>query len=230
MKVLKHELIPFSSRLKTDILIPLWVRPFHRLLVLRARQVLEYLAQNYLLLFKLHLHSHGSLLYFLIKKSLVAADVSFLTQRTSCVLLPFRTPVLLSLWFPRIRRSSARMKWLKRKYNQVTLRWYLLLIVLFGFPLFLLCLKVKRKNIVRFPPRLRKSSARMKLTIGAGIKRMDNQDIGSVPKPLWASFPCLLRHAWLQVLSRTKLLHLRYLHPVHSTLLVLRHRHLRKVS
>ncbi len=134
MKVLKHELIPFSSPLKTDILIPLWVGPFHRLLVLRAHQVLEYLVQNYLLLFKLHLHSHGSLLYFLIKKSLVAADVSFLTQRTSRVLLPFRVPVLLSLWFPRIQRSNARMKRLKRKYNQVTLGWCLLLIVLFCVP------------------------------------------------------------------------------------------------
>ncbi len=95
-KVLKHELIPLSSLLKTGTLIPLRVRPYRRLLVLRAHQVLEYLVQNYLLLFKLHLHSHGSLLYFLIKKSLVAADVSVLIQGTSRVLLPFRAPVLLS--------------------------------------------------------------------------------------------------------------------------------------
>ena len=93
MKVLKHELIAFSSPLKTDILIPLRVWPFHRLRALRALQALEYLVPSNLLLFKLHLHFHGSLLFSLIKKSLVAADASLLTQRVSCVLLHFRAPV-----------------------------------------------------------------------------------------------------------------------------------------
>ena len=93
MKVWKHVLIAFSSPLKTDILIPLRVCPFHRLRVLRALRVLEFLVPSNLLLFKLHLHFHGFLLFFLIKKSLVAADVSLLTQRMSCVLLHFRAPV-----------------------------------------------------------------------------------------------------------------------------------------
>ena len=131
-KVLKHKLI-FLSLLKTGTLISLRVRPYHLLLVLRVHQALEYLDRNCLLCFRLHSHKRlaaASLLYFLPKKSLLAADVSFLTQRMSRVLLPFHVPVPLSLRFPLIRRSSARMK-------------------------------------------------RM---IGAGIKRKVFQDIGSVPK------------------------------------------------
>ena len=61
-------------------------------------------------------------------------------------------------------------------------------------------------------------------------KRKENQDIGPTPKTLWASFLCPLRHARLQVLSRTKLHRLCLLHPVHRTLLVLQRLLLWKVS
>ena len=81
-KGLKHKLI-FLSLLKTSTLIPLWVRLHHLLLVLRVRQVLEYPDRNCLLCFRLHSHQRlaaASLLYFLPKESLLAADVSFLIQ------------------------------------------------------------------------------------------------------------------------------------------------------